>query len=186
MSTLKQEITQTLKIIILAGILSLGLGFVQAWTGPTVAPTGGNTEAPINIGTVTQIKLGDFWAGSLATEGGGYFGGNVGIGTVSPTQALEVMGGIKFGDTTTDLAGTKTFMLWFNYTANAQTTRPFLSVYSGINDRFYFDDSGLDEGLRIYTGAGAICDITTGLWSINVWNHLVIIDKGLGHEYPRK
>ncbi len=53
------KISHTLKITTLAIVLSFGLSFVYAWTAPTQSPPGGNTSAPINVGSADQTKVGD-------------------------------------------------------------------------------------------------------------------------------
>ncbi len=55
---MKKEFTQTLKILLAAVVLSLGISYVYAWTAPTEAPPGGNTPAPLNTGLNNQKKLG--------------------------------------------------------------------------------------------------------------------------------
>jgi len=56
------NLLQPLKTLTLAIILSVGIGYAYAaWAPPTVAPTGGNAEAPVNVGGATQVKAGD-WA----------------------------------------------------------------------------------------------------------------------------
>lgn len=52
------NITQTIKVLVLALVLSFGLSYVYAWTAPTATPPGGNTAAPINTGSTNQIKIG--------------------------------------------------------------------------------------------------------------------------------
>ncbi len=92
-----QNILQSLKTIALALILALGLNFAMAWTGPTQAPPGGNTSAPVNVGTSNQTKTGgllsvfNFWVdGAMGVTGGASFGGNVGAGTTTPGTLLSV------------------------------------------------------------------------------------------------
>jgi hypothetical protein len=70
----QKNIAQTLKIIALAVALSFGLSYVYAWTAPTSLPPGGNTSAPINTATSTQIKSGalgvtNFVANSVTVGG---------------------------------------------------------------------------------------------------------------------
>ena len=53
----KTDILNISKAIALGLILSVGVGYLSAaWTEPSVAPTGGNTDAPLNIGAGTQTK----------------------------------------------------------------------------------------------------------------------------------
>lgn len=95
---MKKDFTQTLKILLAAIVLSLGMSYVYAWTAPTDVPPAGNTPAPINTGVSNQAKE-----------------GNLAVGTTDlPSQALEVfgnatvggtaylLGGINVGDTLTD------------------------------------------------------------------------------------
>ncbi|MBL7045261.1 MAG: hypothetical protein ISR98_01545 [Parcubacteria group bacterium] len=97
------------KILILAFVLTTALGvnyLFAAWVGPTQDPTGGNTAQPVHIGTTDQVKDGGLSLDGLSVFGGGYFQGNVGVGVVTPTEALDVDGGIKVGNSTNANAGT--------------------------------------------------------------------------------
>ena len=55
-----KNITQSLKVIALALVLSFGISYVYAWTAPTQTPPLGNVAAPINTSGVTQYKVGAF------------------------------------------------------------------------------------------------------------------------------
>ncbi|KKT81986.1 MAG: hypothetical protein A3B07_00225 [Candidatus Yonathbacteria bacterium RIFCSPLOWO2_01_FULL_43_27] len=92
-------ITQTAKIISLAIILSFGISLVYAWTEPTVAPTGGNSTAPLSTGSTMQGKEGTLVLSRVdGVSGIEAFGkatfatvtGLVGIGTESPWAKLTV------------------------------------------------------------------------------------------------
>ena len=61
--------------------------FILAWNEPTSPAPEGNVATPINIGSVTQTKGGNF-----------NILGMVGIGTTAPSQKLDVIGGNVKGD----------------------------------------------------------------------------------------
>ena len=103
------------KFLILTIILTVALSvnyLFAAWVGPTQAPPGGNTSAPIHVGSTNQVKDGGLSLDALSVFGGGYFQGNVGVGVVTPTEALDVSGdikatgGFKVGNTSDTNAGT--------------------------------------------------------------------------------
>ena len=52
----REKIMQTLRIVTLGLILSVGVGYALA--GPTASPPGDNTAPPINVGTAPQDKNG--------------------------------------------------------------------------------------------------------------------------------
>jgi len=79
---------------VLALSLILPLSAHAQWSGPTVAPTGGNVSAPINVSATTQSKSGAFTVGSIGVTGGATINGSLGIGTVSPSYPLHVIGNI--------------------------------------------------------------------------------------------
>ncbi len=61
---------KNLKTLTLALILSLGISYAYAaWAPPSVAPTGGNTDAPVNVGNVTQVKGGGLGVTGLLEVG---------------------------------------------------------------------------------------------------------------------
>ncbi len=47
---MKSKIFVNLRAIILGLVISLGIGYVVAWTGPTDVPPNGNVAVPINVG----------------------------------------------------------------------------------------------------------------------------------------
>lgn len=82
----------------IVAFLVLGAGFLaaNAFTAPTTTPPDGNVPAPLNTGSVGQEKAG----GLILNTGGAPNGlivqfGNVGIGTVSPSEKLSVNGIIQ-------------------------------------------------------------------------------------------
>lgn len=60
---------QTIKTIILALALSVGASYIYAWTGPTATAPGGNVPAPINVGSVDQVKTAGLGLNSLLVNG---------------------------------------------------------------------------------------------------------------------
>src|SRR3989338_6320021 len=93
------------------GVLLVGYA-VFAFDPPTQAPPGGNVPAPINTGTSNQTKAGgilsvfDLWVNSgLGVMGGATFGGNVGIGTLSPGEKLDVKGILRLSGSTSGYVG---------------------------------------------------------------------------------
>ena len=119
MKTLKQEIFQAAKIIILALFIAVGTGYIFAdWSAPTstpptcVAGTPG-CDAPLNVGYGGQVKQGNLdikgLINSTTSTVNGLIveNGNVGIGTIAPAQKLDVTGQIHAtGDICTDAGGT--------------------------------------------------------------------------------
>lgn len=120
MTGLKNEIWQSTKLILLALILSVGVSYVFAWTGPTATAPNGNTPAPINVSATSQVKSGGLGVTNLVADslclgincitswpsgGAGWTTsgtniyntntGNVGIGTATPSQKLDVTGNVK-------------------------------------------------------------------------------------------
>ena len=70
MNTFTRELWQSAKVLILALILSLGVSYAFAWTGPTASAPNNNTPAPVNVGGTFQSKSGDLWANSMGTNSG--------------------------------------------------------------------------------------------------------------------
>ena len=63
-----KNITQPLKVIALALVLSVGISYVSAWTAPTATPPSSNVAAPINVGSTAQTKTGNLTANYLAAS----------------------------------------------------------------------------------------------------------------------
>ena len=56
----------------------LSFTLVAAWTDPTEAPPNGNVAAPINVGSIAQVKNGGLSVNTLAVFGNSLFGGSTG------------------------------------------------------------------------------------------------------------
>src|SRR3989338_2343875 len=91
---MKNTLKEILKITVLGSALVVVQAF--AFSEPGTSAPGGSAVAPINVGNVTQEKIGSLivlglrsrWDTFLATDGG-----NVGICTMSPATKLHVVGG---------------------------------------------------------------------------------------------
>lgn len=90
---MKKDFIKTIKILLTAVVLSLGISYVYAWTAPTVAPPGGNTPEPVNLGTEQQDKVGNFRAGGLRSFGDLMVDGGITLGGVRETSWPSVPSG---------------------------------------------------------------------------------------------
>lgn len=87
---MKARMLRILPAVLVSVLLVTGV--LYAWTEPSVVPPSGNVPAPLNIGSAGQNKL-----GNLMLNSGGILAnallipfGKVGIGTLSPTQPLDL------------------------------------------------------------------------------------------------
>jgi hypothetical protein len=82
------------------GAVFLVNGFILAystWESPTANPPGNNADAPLNVSSAAQHKLGSLRLGGLTVDSTTLLAtnsGNVGIGTTNPSQKLDVVGNI--------------------------------------------------------------------------------------------
>ncbi len=91
---MSKTVREVLKVAALGGLLVVFQAF--AFSEPSQAPPGGNVAAPVNVGNVLQEKAGAFVATVLSSRGSAWFAtdsGNVGIGTINPTEKLDVGSG---------------------------------------------------------------------------------------------
>ena len=85
-----------LSVATLGIILGLSIQFTKAWTEPTAIAPNGNVGAPINTGDNSQYKAGALGIGKvLHGYSNAVFDGNVGIGTSTPSQKLDVIGNAR-------------------------------------------------------------------------------------------
>jgi hypothetical protein len=71
---------------------------LSAWTGPTGTAPGSNVTAPINAGTVDQVKNAGLSVNAFTVFGSQYIQNKLGIATATPAVALDVNGTIKVGN----------------------------------------------------------------------------------------
>jgi len=75
-----KNLIQSLKVVVLGLVVAIGISYAFAWTAPTSNPPAGNVAAPVNVSGSAQVKSGSFWSNTfLASQGGGYFGGDIEI-----------------------------------------------------------------------------------------------------------
>jgi len=91
--SLLNQIKNTIKVITLALILSVGVSYALAqWTGPSTLPppdpSSVNTPAPINVSSDSQSKVGNFDVQSTLSAINAIFTGTVGIGDATPDSGL--------------------------------------------------------------------------------------------------
>lgn len=99
-------------------ILSLCFGLlIQAWTGPTSAPPGGNLPRPINIGSDDQEKAGRI----SATE---FYDADDPDYYVNPSGASKISGSVSIGGNLVDLTNSKTI-----YDASTGKISPLVMPY---------------------------------------------------------
>lgn len=84
-----KNISQSLKVVMIALVLSVGISYVSAWTAPTVTPPNGNVSAPINVSGTAQAKAGTLGVGAATIPS-------------DPTVRLQVSGGNVLTDNATD------------------------------------------------------------------------------------
>lgn len=83
--------------VVLVLLFAIGFQVFAAWNPPGSDPPLGNVDSPLNISVNNQIKQGALWIcanGSCPGAGNAGFvveRGNVGIGTISPQGALDVV-----------------------------------------------------------------------------------------------
>lgn len=101
MNLLKEKILQNFKIVVIAFFLSVGVNAVYgAWSPPPGSPTNCPTnypgcDAPLHLGGDGQIKQGGLTVGyglDASQPSLLVLKGKAGIGTIEPTQMLDVVG----------------------------------------------------------------------------------------------
>lgn len=104
--------------------LTLGYGIiaVKAWAPPPVAPPNGNLGAPINISGVGQAKTGPLQVNGFRNLGATILDGNVGIGTTTPTQKLDVNGNINVRGSQVRMSNSNTY--FYGDASNAAVRTP--------------------------------------------------------------
>jgi hypothetical protein len=145
---------KTKSIALILGVLAMSflVGYlVLAWTEPTTTPPGGNVPAPLNVGSVDQIKSGGLSVGAFISRFGTILArdsGNVGIGTANPSQKLDISGNVYTTGNINAPNNTWDGCAWTAYTCDASQTC--------ANGKFV---AGVDR----YT-TGSLCGSGTDKW----------------------
>lgn len=108
------KVINTLKVLVLALILSVGISYVFAAGAPSANPPTCPTSidacnSPVHTGLTSQTKTGDLWVnGVLGANTNAFINGRLGIGLgagVVPTASLDLAGTFKYrGDPISDPA----------------------------------------------------------------------------------
>ena len=89
---------QLFSVLFLLFIGLLAATLLQAWTGPIATAPNGNVTAPVNAGTVDQVKNAGLSIKALTVFGSAYIQNKLGIATSAPAVALDVNGTVKIGN----------------------------------------------------------------------------------------
>jgi hypothetical protein len=168
----------SLLLITFCGLLAATA--LQAWTGPTATAPNGNVAAPINVGTVDQVKNAGLSLNALTVFGSQYVQNKLGVNQVSPVVALDVGGSVKLGNggetCTSSIAGAIRYL----------SASSALQYCDGMNWRgFSGVDTSIATGTQSYTTAGNYTFTVP-----SAFNTLTVVVRGGGGgagggSYPR-
>ncbi len=96
---MKKDLLQTLKILLASIVLSFGISYVYAWTGPLSAPPTGNTPAPVNIGAIDQVKAGGLGVGAFTADSA-LFSGSITAASVAISGSVTADSAVISGNIT--------------------------------------------------------------------------------------
>ena len=154
----------------------------SAWTGPTATAPGNNTAAPINVGSVNQVKNGNIGVNGLAVFGNTLLQGSsyLNFGSTSGTSGYGIW----------DNGGTLNFKnsggSWQTIQATVATlvgsgglTTPYLPTYAG-----WASQGTGDGGAAIYNDNGSYKTLMIvgnnsagGNREVKVWDDLTVNNK---------
>ena len=184
------KILQNIKVIILAIIIVIGVGYVMAWTSPPANPPSNNVAAPINASTSPQSKAGPLSLGTtnppttgsildvignIATQGLSVNGASIFNGQVQVRSGTPGLGKVL---TAIDANGT---MVWQN-PPNSSPIKPIIVcknavIMSGIintTHTIHFRDSDC-TGNRLpdasYIGSLSRLSAPSGFQTVEILNN---------------
>lgn len=180
---MQKEILKDIKTLIVAITLALGVLTAYAWNGPVSNPPQGNAYAPINTTATSQTKSGSIWASGFFTTGGGYFGGDVGIGTQTPEARLDVRSGSCYyklqteGFYTNCSVNTPTLLTISSDTANYNIATALGNPTSAKNVILT-----INSGVKVYSNSTSQPALDTGTLpsgsTVTVINNGTVVGKG--------
>jgi hypothetical protein len=171
-----KSIIQNIKIIVLGLVVALGVGYVSAaWTPAPGTPPNANVDAPINVGSNLQTKLGSLVLGGLGV-GGDFTYLPTGVSSVTPGQVLvaaNASGKVAWGTTsvstldqmcnTTDTGLTNTGTTQLSLLINGKN---ICSDQNGCSYRIWRYTSTFPQGANFYTSNPiTIRQISDGRWT---------------------
>lgn len=90
-STKTFQYTFALSLLVFAIVLFAAASY--SWTGPTGTAPNSNVNAPINVGTASQVKSGALSVNGLSVYGSQYISGNLGVGASAGAWKVYAAGG---------------------------------------------------------------------------------------------
>ena len=146
---MKKDFINSIKIIILGLVLSLGIGYLSAWYSPTQTPPNGNIAVPINNSSTPQAKCGNSQPcspisgdlldinGTLTAQSLGVFGNMTVGGTVQSASFVGTTGNRPIcangSKTATLCSGSSTYALTVTKSGTGASVGSVTASPSGIS-----------------------------------------------------
>jgi hypothetical protein len=157
----------------------LSVAFVSAWTGPTAAPPGNNAAAPLNVGSVNQVKNGNIGVNGLAVFGNTLLQGSsyLNFGSTAGSGGYGIWdngGTLNFKNSGGSWQSLQTIVS--NLVGGGSLTGPYLPTYAswassgtGSGGAAIYNDNGTYRTLMIVGNNSA-----GGNREVKVWDDLTV------------